>query len=100
MRCGARTRRPKSVESEQWVLAMRHAELTESVRRLVATAFEELGVDCGAELRETLLLREGNYCGRRFDLAGGHALWFFEEDQVKLYGAAGRVLRVIERVSA
>lgn len=79
---------------------MHHVELTESVRRLVTGAFAELQLAGGAELRETLLLHGGIYCGRRFELPGGHALWFFEEDQVKVYGAEGRLLRVIDRASA
>jgi len=79
---------------------MHHAELTESVRRLIADAFEQLRLIDGDALRESLLIREGAYCGRRFEAHSGHALWFFEEDQIKVFGAEGGVLRVIERVSA
>jgi hypothetical protein len=79
---------------------MHHAELTDSVRHLVAASFAELQFTDGNEPRETLLIRGGAYCGRRYESPGGHALWFFEEDQLKLFSADGRVLRVIERVSA
>jgi len=78
---------------------MHHAELTESVRRLIADAFNQMRLSDGDAPRESLLIRDGAYCGRRFEAQGGHALWFFEEDQIKVFGAAGRVLRVIERVS-
>jgi hypothetical protein len=78
---------------------MHHAELTESVRQLIADAFLQWGLTGGDAPRESLLIRDGAYCGRRFDAQGGHALWFFEEDQVKLFGADGGVLRVIQNVS-
>jgi hypothetical protein len=78
---------------------MRHAELIDSVRALVADTFHQLRLSDDAVPRQSLLIRDGNYCGRRFDAERGHALWFFEEDQVKVFGAEGRVLRVIDRVS-
>jgi len=79
---------------------MNHAEATESVRRLIAEVFRQLRLSDDDAPRQSLLIRDGNYCGRRFDADRGHALWFFEEDQVKVFGADGRVRRVIERVSA
>ncbi len=79
---------------------MRHAELIDSVRGLIADAFQQLRLSDDDCFRQSLLIRDGNYCGRRFEAERGHALWFFEEDQVKVFGADGRVLRVIERVSA
>jgi hypothetical protein len=78
---------------------MHHAELTESVRRLIGDVFQQLRLSDEEAPRQSLLIRDGNYCGRRFETEGGHALWFFEEDQVKVFGADGRVLRVLERVS-
>lgn len=78
---------------------MRHAELIESVQGMIAAAFHQLRLSDDDCLRQSLLIRDGNYCGRRFEADGGHALWFFEEDQVKVFGADGRVLRVIDRAS-
>jgi len=78
---------------------MNHAETTESVRRLIADVFLQLRLSDDDATRQSLLIRDGNYCGRRFEADRGHALWFFEEDQVKVFGADGRVRRVIERVS-
>ena len=76
---------------------MTHAEATDSVRRLIADVFQQLRLSDADATRESLLIREGNYCGRRFEADRGHALWFFEEDQVKVFGTDSRVLRVIER---
>jgi hypothetical protein len=78
---------------------MNHAEATESVRQLIADVFQQLRLSDDDAPRQSLLIRDGNYCGRRLEADRGHALWFFEEDQVKVFGADGRVLRVIERVS-
>jgi hypothetical protein len=78
---------------------MNHAEATESVRLLIADIFQQLRLSDDDAPRQSLLIRDGYYCGRRFEADRGHALWFFEEDQAKVFGADGRVLRVIERVS-
>lgn len=78
---------------------MHHAQLTESIRRRVAAAFARLGAPHDAELRESILIRDGAYCGRRFDGPLGHAIWFVEEDQLKFYRLDGSVARVTEPVT-
>lgn len=65
--------------------------MTEAVRALVRETFSELGLDTSSHWRETVLIREGAYCGRRFDVAGGHAIWFAEEQQIKFFLADGRL---------
>ena len=79
---------------------MHHAQLTETVRRRVAEAFAQIGAPDDGELRESILIRDGAYCGRRFDGPQGHAIWFVEEDQLKFYRLDGSVARVIEPVAA
>lgn len=74
---------------------MPHAHSTEAVRRRVAHTFAELGLAGSAEFSESILIRGGAYCGRRFCAAHGHAIWFLEEDQVKFYDAAGRLATVM-----
>ena len=75
---------------------MPHAQLTDAVRRRVAERFQELGASGANSLRESLLICGGAYCGRRFDAAAGHAVWFVEEDQIKFYGADGKLAEVAE----
>jgi hypothetical protein len=65
--------------------------MTEAVRALVRTTFSELGIDTSPLWRETVLIRNGAYCGRRFDVAGGHAIWFVEEHQIKFFLGDGRL---------
>jgi hypothetical protein len=65
--------------------------MTEAVRALVRGTFTELGLDPSPQWRETVLIRDGAYCGRRFDVAGGHAIWFVEEQQIKFFLGDGRL---------
>jgi hypothetical protein len=78
---------------------MPHAALSLLVRDCVLQTFADLGIDASEDLRETVLIRGGMYCGRRFESEEGAALWFLEEDQLKFIGADGSVLRVIANVS-
>jgi hypothetical protein len=79
---------------------MRHTALTADIRHLVTEKFVQLGLSCGAELCETILVRDGLYCGRRFDAENGHAIWFVEEEQIKFFRASGSVALVIDTVAA
>jgi hypothetical protein len=46
------------------------------------------------EASESILIREGFYCGRCFHLPGFRAVWFFEEDELKVYRLSGELLAV------
>ena len=69
---------------------MTHAQATERVRQLVSSAFASLGVARPEEFRESILMHEGHYCGRRFEADGAHAVWFLEENQIKVVASDGR----------
>jgi len=43
-------------------------------------------------VQETLLIRDGCYCGRRFVAGSFSAVWFIEEGEIKIYGPAGTLL--------
>jgi len=75
---------------------MHDAALIDRVRRLVSQAFAEVGLAEPAEMRETILIRDGYYCGRRFETEAAAAVWFMEENQVKVYQADGKVVCVLE----
>jgi hypothetical protein len=77
---------------------MRHPSAVEQVRLLVKQTLGELGVSTESSLEETILIRNGFYCGRRFAATGAHAIWFCEENQLKFYGEQGAVLHVIRNV--
>jgi hypothetical protein len=92
-----RSARPSEFLMDQ---RMPHAQLTETVRRLIAATFVELGIGGDHELVETILIRAGAYCGRRFETSGGHAIWFVEENQIKFYRADGSVVGVVDPAAA
>jgi len=75
---------------------MHVASVTESVRRVVSQAFARLGHVEPAEIRETILIRDGYYCGRRFETDAATAVWFVEENQVKVYRADGTIAQVLD----
>jgi hypothetical protein len=77
---------------------MRQTSLVEQIRLLVRQTFQELDVPAVDGVEETILIRNGFYCGRRFATAAAHAIWFCEENQLKFYGAQGTVLHVIQHV--
>ncbi|MFT5523485.1 MAG: hypothetical protein ACI9G1_001978 [Pirellulaceae bacterium] len=70
---------------------MQHAELTELVRQMVIKSFGELDASDDDGLHETILIRGGFYCGRRFKIEGFEAIWFIEEKQIKFYGDASEL---------
>jgi hypothetical protein len=80
-------------------IAMPHAELTHVARELACQTFAQLGLSSGTEPREAILVRNGAYCGRRFELDTACAVWLIDEDQLTIRASNGRVLQVIERVS-
>lgn len=75
-------------------LRMQHADVLEAVRRLVRRSFAELGARLDVQICETILVRHSHYCGRRFRGSGLHAVWFIEEDEIKLYAQDGEMVRV------
>ena len=45
---------------------------------------------------ETILIRDGQYCGHRFACGDFHAIWFCEEDEVKVYDEQRQLLQVLQ----
>jgi hypothetical protein len=65
------------------------------VRRLAMEALEQLGRGARNELSETILLRDGNYVGRRFDANNGLAIWLIDDERLTIYDCNDReVLRL------
>ncbi len=59
----------------------------------IQTKFRQLlsfwGASSDEPIRETIVLRNGYYCGRKFVFAGHTLIWFLEEDQIKLFDSRG-----------
>jgi hypothetical protein len=68
--------------------------ITENIRRLAHSVLVELGAkNDGRKLRETMLIRNGNYCGHRYRLGDFEAVWFIEEDELKFSSSADGTIR-------
>lgn len=75
------------------LMSMQHSQMTETVRGMVLSTMAEMGLRGEEGVRESILIRGGSYCGRKFETAHGHAIWFLEENQVKFY-AEGTLVKV------
>ncbi len=79
---------------------MQHASILDSVRQTVRDVFGQLGAGPSIRMTEHILICEDLYCGRRFRCGAFEAVWFIEEAQIKVYGAQGRVVRVLSAADA
>jgi hypothetical protein len=75
---------------------MPHLQMVDSVRQTIVATFAAMGLPEPEQFRETLLLCDGNYCGRRFQHEVAQAVWFFEENEIKFYGEDGRLTKLVE----
>ncbi len=63
------------------------------IRTAIATELLALGARDVSDLRETILIREGLFCGRKFQSQGYSVVWFMEENEIKFFGPTGQLLR-------
>ena len=63
------------------------------MRSAVATQLQQFGVKQPAEMHETLLIRNGLFCGRKFQSEGHLVVWFIEEDEIKFFSPCGELLK-------
>jgi hypothetical protein len=80
--------------------SMLHAAQMHEVRSLVEQTFHGMGADPASTPLESILVRDGYYCGRRFDCDGMQAVWFIEENEIKFYGRDGSVQCVCRPTAA
>ena len=65
------------------------------VRNLVHDVFRELGIGTKEPWRETLLIRDGWYIGRRFECSRLQAVWLDGGSQFKIYDESGALARTV-----
>ncbi len=63
-----------------------------AVREYLRTWFLDRNEEAEWEVTESIMIRDGFYCGRNFRFATHRAVWFVEEEQVKIYGPDGALL--------
>lgn len=69
--------------------------MLERIRSAIVAELQAQGVSdlVGVEdLRETILIRNGLYCGRKFECRGHHVVWFAEENEIKFFAPEGKLL--------
>lgn len=62
------------------------------IRSAIATELQALGAGDVSDLRETILIRDGLFCGRKFQSSGFSVVWFMEENEIKFFGPTGHLL--------
>ena len=66
------------------------------IRLLIEQTFESLRSTPQRLTRESLLIRDGHYCGHRYESEELFAVWFLEEQQVKFFSKTGDLLLVLQ----
>jgi hypothetical protein len=64
----------------------------ERVRQSICIHLARLSSNTVNSLHETILIRNGLYCGRKFQANGYEVVWFIEEDEIKFFGPVGNLL--------
>jgi len=71
---------------------MTQATPVEKIRLAIAEQLIQLGVQATESLHETILIRNGLFCGRKFQCEGHEVVWFIEEDELKFFSPCGELL--------
>jgi|694.fasta_scaffold00106_26 hypothetical protein len=64
----------------------------ERVRQAIHEQLAQIAAQTVESIHETILIRNGLFCGRKFQWSGYEVIWFLEEDQIKFYGPCGNLL--------
>ena len=65
----------------------------ERIRLAIAWQLKCLGVQESESMHETMLIRNGLFCGRKFECEEHQVVWFLEEDEIKFYSPIGELLK-------
>lgn len=65
----------------------------EKAREAIAWHLQALGVKRIETMHETMLIRNGLFCGRKFECEQHQVVWFLEEDEIKFFSPVGEMLK-------
>lgn len=71
----------------------------EKIRLVIAEQLDYLGCQAASSMAESILIRNGLFCGRKFQSAGYEVVWFIEEDELKFFSPAGELLRATSAIA-
>lgn len=78
---------------------MTKATPVEKIRLAIAEQLIQLGVPATESLHETMLIRNGLFCGRKFQSEGYEVVWFIEEDELKFFSPRGELLKATSAIA-
>lgn len=62
------------------------------VRKAVTDRLAQMSGTVPNSIYETILIRNGLFCGRKFQWQAYEVVWFLEEDEIKFFGPCGNLL--------
>ncbi len=65
----------------------------ERIRLVIAQQLSQLGATGTDSVGESILIRDGLFCGRKFRCSGYQVVWFIEEDEIKFFSPCGELLK-------
>jgi hypothetical protein len=68
---------------------MTNSQRIEKVRHTLQRWYEAEHEPTELQFEESILIRDGFYCGRRFRFGPYSAIWFIEENQLKIFDERG-----------
>lgn len=71
----------------------------ERVRQAICSHLARVSGSAVESLHESILIRNGLYCGRKFQAVGYEVVWFVEEDEIKFFGPCGNLLHADSVIS-
>lgn len=71
---------------------MTNSQRLQLVRERISQWLAANGLPTTDNIAESILIRDGFYCGRRFKIEQCTAVWFTEDDQIKIYDADNHLL--------
>ena len=71
---------------------MQHKAPVEQAREAIAWHLSSLGVNEPGNMRETMLIHNGLFCGRKYQCEDYEVVWFLEEDEIKFFSPIGELL--------
>lgn len=77
-----------------WIMDRSGIPQIESIRQAIREHLAAQGCDV-SDIHEAILIRQGVYCGRRFECDAGSAVWFIEENQIKYFGGDGALVKTV-----
>ena len=78
---------------------MSKATQVNKIRAAVAEQLSSFGAQSVDSLHETILIRDGLFCGRKFQCEGHEVVWFIEEDEIKFFSPCGDLLKSISAIT-